>query len=292
MISKQLQSRALLTMFSLPCPAAALAAAPAADTAAKQAFLGRQAMYLSFEITEIGTRELGAGTPQEALTDVAYRINNSVKFELPLDNAAPGTHPPSSAPMDVMEMMEEGRFIGWTVAAPDDPGLDEQIASGNLDPSRNPMFLPVEFSIDEVLHFRHRDYPSAPWGTETRTSKGRGLAYISRSGMLICDLKKMICDINILLDYGGGTDLVTVTTTSDVPGFVERRETTGPELLLPKIPEDVAGRLAGFAITLPEPVTVTFSGPSSDPAAGSKSAVTVKVTLSPKPAPKGAGTAR
>ncbi len=158
------------------------------------------------------------------------------------------------------------------------------------------MFLPVEFSIDDVHQFRYRDAPSQGWGTETRTSKGRGIAYISSSGMLTCDLKKMTCDINnVLMDYQDGSDLVTVTSASDVPGFVAKRETVGSRLLLPKVSESLARRLAGFTITLPEPITTTFSGPGSAVAQGGDGAgtrVTVKVTLSPKSAAKAAAASR
>ena len=150
---------------------AALGAAP--TTADKQAFVGRPMMYLSFEITETGTREFGAGTTKDALTDGAYRINRSVKFEVPLEMAIPGSFPQSSMPMAPTEMMEQDRFIGWMSSPPEDPASEEQIQTGKLVLAKNVMFLPVEFSVDDVEQFRYRDFPSSRWGTETRTWKGR-----------------------------------------------------------------------------------------------------------------------
>ncbi|HEY3176764.1 MAG TPA: hypothetical protein VGK94_13495 [Candidatus Polarisedimenticolia bacterium] len=266
-------------------PAALGAGATPAD---KQAFMGRQVMYLSFEITETGRREFGAGTPKDAITDGAHRINRSVKFEVPLDMAMPGSFPPSSMPMTPTEMTEQGRFIGWMAVPPDDPAVLEQITTGKIDLARNGMFLPVEFSIDDVQQFRYRDSPTEGWGTNTTTSKGRGIAYIARSGMLLCDMMKMTCDINnVLMDYQEATDLITVATASDVPGFEAKRETVGPGLLLPKISDSMAKQLVGFTITLPEPFTMTLSGPPSAGAQVGESAgsgVTMKVTLSSKPA--------
>src|SRR5258705_4834485 len=55
----------------------AIAASSPAD---KQAFLNRPKMYLAFEITETGSREFGVGTPNDAFTDGAYRINRRVTF--------------------------------------------------------------------------------------------------------------------------------------------------------------------------------------------------------------------
>ncbi len=137
---------------------AGLAALGAGLTPAdKQAFLGRKVIYLSFEITETGTREFGANTPKDSLTDSAHRVNRSVKFEVPLDMAVPGSFPQSSLPLPPTEMMEQGRFIGWMAMPPADPAVEEQVTTGKLDLAKNPMFLPVEFSIDDVRQFRYRD---------------------------------------------------------------------------------------------------------------------------------------
>ena len=92
--------------------------------------------------------------------------------------AVPGSFPQSSLPLAPTEMMEQGRFIGWMAVPPDDPATEAQMTTGKLDLAKNAMFLPVKFSIDDVQQFRHRDAPSEGWGTETRTSKGRGRACI------------------------------------------------------------------------------------------------------------------
>ena len=79
---------------------AGLAALGAGPTPAdKQTFLGRKAIYLSFEIIETGMREFGSKYAEGSLTDSAHRINRSVKFEVPLDMAVPGSFPQSSLPL-------------------------------------------------------------------------------------------------------------------------------------------------------------------------------------------------
>lgn len=262
-------------------------AVAATSPADKQAFIERPKMYLSFEITETGTREFGAGTPKDALTDGAYRLNRRVKFDVPLDMAMPGSPPASSMPMAPMEMMEQGRFIGWMAVPPDDPAAEEQLTTGKIDLAKNPAFLPAEFSVDDVQQSRYRDQPTDGWGTQTRVSKGQGIVYIARSGMIMCDLKKMTCDINnaALSNFYEDKDLLTVNTTSDVPGFEAKQETEVPGLRLPKLSGSLTKKLSGFPITLPDPIILTFSGPPATPQGGEGdgSIITMKVTLSAKP---------
>jgi len=90
--------------------------------------------------------------------------------------------------------------------------------------------------------------------------------------MLACDLKRMTCDLNNLAtSYLDGTDLVTVATTSDVKGFEVTRESIPPSRYIPGISADLAKRLIGFTITLPEPSTLTLSAkPAPKAASGGK----------------------
>ena len=145
------------------------------------------------------------------------------------------------------------------------------------------------------MHHRSRDFPSEPFGTtQDQTIKGRGKAYASKGGMVTCDLKRMICDINGILEdgYSDGTDLVTIVEMSSYPGDHGKSDTVGPDMMLPKISEALAGRLAGIKFTLPGPITTSFSEPYRDTyllhvPGGAEPApvVTVKVTVSPTPAP-------
>jgi len=261
-------------------PVAALAAD--ATPAAKQAFLERQKTYLIVEITETGAKEFGA--PKDALTDGAFRANRSVKFEVPLEMSMPGMYPQSSASLSPAELSEPNRFAAWTVAMPDDAALEKILTSGNADLSANPMMLPVSFSVDDVSQFRYRDTPSAGFGTQTTTSKGQGVVYAGKNGMLVCDLKTMRCDIGLPANYHDGTDMITSTTTSDVPGFETRNERVGPSMVLPGVSGDLAKKLAGFPLKLSDPEVLTFSGSGGKEDAGTT--VTVKVTVSARPLPK------
>ena len=255
--------------------------------------LAQQTMYLSFEVTLTGERKFGERVPADALTDIAWRLNRSVTGEIPLDMPMPGAFPDSSAPKDQTEMMEEGRYIGWMAAPPDDPSFMEQVVAGKLDISRNPMFVPVEFRIDDEVHHRSRDFPSEPFGTtHDQTIKGRGKAYTSKDGVVACDLKIQICDISgILVGYTDGTDLVTIAEMSSYPGDQGKSSTMGPDMMLPKISEALGKRLAGIKFKLSGPITTSFSEPyrdtylinvpvGEDPAP----VVTVNVTVSPTPA--------
>ena len=255
--------------------------------------LAQQTMYLSFEVTLTGERKFGERVPADALTDIAWRLNRSVTGEIPLDMPMPGAFPDSSAPKDQTEMMEEGRYIGWMAAPPDDLSFMEQVVAGKLDISRNPMFVPVEFRIDDEVHHRSRDFPSEPFGTtHDQTIKGRGKAYTSKDGVVACDLKIQICDISgILVGYTDGTDLVTIAEMSSYPGDQGKSSTMGPDMMLPKISEALGKRLAGIKFKLSGPITTSFSEPyrdtdlinvpvGEDPAP----VVTVNVTVSPTPA--------
>jgi hypothetical protein len=133
----------------------------------------------------------------------------------------------------------------------------------SADSSKNPMLVPAEYSVDDVHQFRYRDTPDAGFATDTTTSKGRGLVYVGRSGMLLCDLKTMACDLNsVSMGYQNGTDLLTVSKTSDVPGFTPKRETAGPALKLPKVPIDIQSLLNGLPPT-PLPMTKVLTGPAN-----------------------------
>ncbi len=289
MSSKRSQNfTTFIAALGLLYPVSAFGADP--TPAAKQAFLERKTIYLLFEITETGTREFGVAMPKHGISDAAHRITRTARFEVPLDKPMPGINPVSSMPLTPADM-EKGRFTGWSTAPPDFAVVEKQMTSGKIDLSDTSLYLPVEFSIDEVVRSRYRDHPSHGWATDTTTSKGRGVAYVSKHGSLACDLKKMTCDLNsVSTTFLDGTDLVTVATTSDVPGFEAKRETVGPKRLLPVMPPDLAKRLIGFPITLPDPITLAFSGPSANAESGTT--VAVKVTLSAKPAPKAAGGAR
>lgn len=203
----------------------------------------------------------------------------------------PGSYPQSSMPMSTQEMIEAGRFTGW-MASPPEAALDagdlmEEMMSGRMDMSKNPMFLPAEFAVDDEVQFRYRDYPSQGFATQTTTTKGRGQVYTSLSGMLMCDLTKMTCDINnILFQFSQDKDAIAVTTSSDVPGFEGKTETRSPTNALPKLPQALVARLTALPLKLPLPMTVTFSEPAGDDnlppgsAAGDVApVVTLEVTL-------------
>ena len=256
--------------------------------------LTQQKMYLSFEITLTGERKFGERVPADALGDVSWRLNRSVTGEIPLDMPLPGSFPDSSAPKDQTEMLEEGRYMGWMAAVPDDPSFLEQVMAGKLDISRNPMFVSVEFQIDDEVHQRSRDFPSQPFGTtHDQTIKGRGKAYTSKDGVVACDLKMMVCDISgILGEYTDGTDLVTIAEMSSYPGDQGKSRTMGSDLMLPKISEALGKRLTGIKFKASGPISTSFSEPYRDtyllnvPAGAEDPApiVTVNVTVSPKPA--------
>jgi hypothetical protein len=270
--------------------AVTIALGAGAAPADKQAFIGRQAMYVAIEITETGTQEFGT-VPKDSLTDGAHRYIRSAKFEIPLNMAMPDSCPPSTVMAAPAAILEPGRCVGW-MSSPDTAALEEQLTTGKVVMAGNPMYSPVDFSIDDVIQFRYRDTSATRFATETTTSKGRGVAYAMRSGMLTCDLQKMTCDLNNLSGgYFDGTDLVTVSNVSDVPGFEAKRETVGASMSIPKIPQEVASQFVGLSITLPEPITKTFTGPTkaADGNSGARGVtVTVKLTLSSKPGSKAA----
>jgi hypothetical protein len=250
--------------------------------------LAQQKMYLSFEVTLKGERKFGERVPADALTDIAWRVSHSVKGEMVLDMPLPGSVPPSIASDDSMEMMEEGRYIGWTAALPDDPDFIEKMTTGELDVANNPMFVPVEFRIDHEEHHHGRDFPSDPFGmTLDQTIKGRGKAYVSKSVIVSCDLKMKICDISGLLGsgYTDSTDLVTIAEMSSYPGDQGKSRTMGPGLLLPKFAGTLDNRLAGIKFQSSGPITTSFSEPYREnyQPLGSEAAlvVTVSVTVSP-----------
>ena len=257
----------------------ALAAAP--TPAARQAFLKTPMMYLTFEVTTQGAKEFG-GVPKDSLTDGAHRTNQSARWVVPLSMAMPDTCPPSTQAISMEEAMEQGRCIGWSAQPPDD--ALEGLSSGKpMDISKNPMFVPVEYSIDDVSRGRYRDRTDQAFGTTTRVSKGRGTVYAGLNGMLLCDTKRMTCDLgSFILNFHDGADRTTVNTTSDVPGFEPTTESTEPSHLLITMSEAGLKKLVGFPFTLPEPSSVT----ATETKAETGDVVTLKMTLSSKPPAK------
>lgn len=256
--------------------------------------LTQQKMYLSFDVALEGERKFEERVPADAIADTAWRIHRSVKGEMVLDMPLPGSVPPSLASDNSLEMLEEGRYIGWMAAPPDDPAFLAKMATGNLDVASNPTYFPVEFTIDDEEHHRSRDFPSEPFGTtRDQTIKGIGKAYVSRDATVVCDLKAQICDIVGLLQsgYTDGTDVVTIAEMSSYPGDQGKSSTIGPEMMLPRIGETLGKRLAGIKFPLSGPITTTFSEPYRDtylinlPAREDPALVmTVSVTVSPRPA--------
>lgn len=275
-------------MLFAACLMCACAPAFGADPtpASKRAFMALPTIYVSFELTQTGSKDFSA--PRDSLTDGAYRINKHLKFEVPMNMQLPGSCP-TSLPME--EAMEEGRCMGWTAMPPDDPALAEKLTTGKLDLSTNPMFVTGEYSVDDVTHFRFRDAPSQGFATQTTTSKGKGLAYGRRMGMVLCDFKKMTCDVaNVSFEASDG-DQVTTTTSSDVPGFVPKEEKGDPRLMLPQVPQEAASKLMGLPFTPSGPSTSTFSVPGKfQNAAGPD--IVIKVSISSKPAGKTGASAK
>lgn len=253
----------------------------------KKTFAARPAMYLQFELTHTGAREFGVGTPKDAITDGAWRFTKTARFEVPLNMATPGAFPPSAGTPAITEMGEPDRFVGW-MAAPDPDAAEDAVA--NPDPAKNPMFLPVSYTVDDVHRFRYRDSPDQGWGTQTTTTKGTGTAYIPISGMMLCDLKKLVCDVvNVPGGYNEGKDRLTVAQTSDVPGFEPKTEQTSPSLAIPGINTELGKALSGMSISLVDPISKTFTVPAQGPTGGPHpdgSTVTLKLTVSSAPAPK------
>ena len=102
-------------------------------SADSSSLLAQQKMYLSFEVAVKGERKFGERVPADQLSDMAWRVNRSVKGEMVLDMPLPGSVPPSIASDDSMEMLEEGRYIGWMAAPPDDPAyLEKMIPPGSF----------------------------------------------------------------------------------------------------------------------------------------------------------------
>ena len=261
-----------LFVASLTC-ALAFGADPA--PASKQSFMELPTIYVSFELTQAGSKEFSA--PKDSLTDGAYRVNRRFKFEVPMNMQLPGSCP-TSLPME--EQMEEGRCMGWTAAPPED--LDPvALTSGKLDLATNPMFLPGEFSVDDVFRSRFRDTPSQGFATQTTTSAGQGAAYVARTGMVLCDFKKLTCDV-ASVSFGGHGGEVTSKTTSDVPGFVPTEEKAEPSLMLPALSQEAASKLQGLPLALSGPSTSTFSVPGKVRNAAGPDVV-VKVTISSRP---------
>jgi hypothetical protein len=263
----------------------------------KKSFLGWPATYLTFELTHTGTRAFGAGTAKDALHDGAWRFTRSVKFEVPLTMAVPGTFPLSGGQPSLDEMGEQDRFIGWMASPPDsDPATEAMLAGGKMDLSKSAMFLPATYSVDDTHQSRYRDRPEDGFATQTTLSRGTGTVYAVLSGMLMCDLKKLVCDVvNVSGGYNSFTDMLTVTTTSDVPGFVPTTERRAPDLMLPGISQALQKQLSGMSISLQDPFMKTFTAPAPDATGGPAadgSTVTLKLTLSSKPAPKAGAAAK
>ena len=266
---------------SMTLAALGIAAAGPPAPAAKQ-FLQAPAIYLTVEVTAKGEGNSSGG----AVTEGSHRTSQSLKFTLPLDMGMPDTCPPSTQAVSMEDAMEQGRCTAWSAQPPAEEDMEKLI--GMTDLSKNPMFLPVQYSIDDVSQARLLQDLNGSAMT-TMTSKGQGVVYVGRSGMLLCDAKRMACDLNgVTFDFQDGADRVTVTTTSDAPGSETKREMHPPARMLPRLPATIVQKLTGFTLTLPEPSTVTFSAP--DPERKNQQ-VTLKLTLSSKP-PKAAAPAR
>ena len=243
---------------------------------AKKAFMDLKTIYVSFDITQAGSADFSA--PKDSLTDGAFRVNKSLKFELPLGMQLPDSCPSGTT---MNEAMEQGRCMGWSFNMPDDPGLVDQVVSGKLDFSKNPMFSTARYTVDDTFQSRFRDSPADGFATRTTTYKGNGVTYVNRSGMLLCDFKNMICDLSGTALGGQLGDKVTITSTDNVPGSETVKNEQDPQLLLPDVPKEIAEKLVGWPLTLPGPSTVTFSAPGAVQGNG-KATVTFKMTVSSK----------
>jgi hypothetical protein len=280
--------RWLVGLVAISVAAGAFAAPP--TPAERSAFLELPKIYLKWKITETGTRQFE--TASTGLTDIAYRIDRSAKGVLPLNMPMPGSYPMSSMPLSMEQMTEAGRFTGWMAVPPDDAAnAMEQMMAGQVDVAHSPTFVPVDYVIDDTVLSRYRDFPTTGWATETRTTKGSGKVYSALSGMMMCDLKKLTCDINnVPFAFNEGAEKVTTTTNSDVPGFESRTEQQTPQNHLPKLPSALVARLSGIPIKLPLPMTVTFSEPAANENLPAGSApgdhapvVTLELTLAAAP---------
>ena len=266
----------------------ALGAALAPTTAGaapvdRKALAGQQAMFLQIEMTQVGTREFGT-VPKDSLHDGAFKRNRTVKFEVPLNMASPGSPPPSlMSAVSPAEYSDADRFVGW-MASPDMEGMEDSLTSGKLDLAKSPMFLPVKYTVDDVEQSRYRDSPADQFGTDTAIIKGSGTVYASVSGMVICDLKKLVCDIaNIPGGFNDGTEKLTASTTSDVPGFEAKKEPRSPSLGVPQISQALGKQLTGMPFSLQDPFSKTFTAPGQSPNGDTDgTTVTMKVTLASK----------
>lgn len=263
--------------------------ADAPTPAAKAAFLALPKVYVKWEITETGTRQFAPATNE--LNDIAFNVDRHMTGVVPLNMAIPGSYPMSSMPMGIEEMTEAGRFTGWMASPPESDAAVEQVTSGHVDPATNPMFVPVDFAVNDTIRRRYRDSPSTGFATDTYTMKGSGKVYGALSGMLLCDLKKMTCDVNnVLFNFNEDKDKVTVVTTSDFPGFESRTEINAPPNYLPNLPPALTARLSALPLKLPLPSAAAFSEPAGDQNFPPGSApgdhapvVTLKVILSATP---------
>jgi hypothetical protein len=242
---------------------------------AKKAFMDLKTIYISFDITQAGSADFSA--PKDSLTDGAFRVNKSLKFEIPLGMPLPDSCP-SGTPMN--DAMEQGRCMGWSFNMPDDPGVMDQMLSGKLDLSKNPMFSTARYTVDDTFQSRYRDSPADGFATRTTTYKGNGVTYVNRSGMLLCDFKNMMCDLSGIALGSHLGDQVAITTTDTVPGSDTMKQTQDPALLLPDVPKEITEKLVGWPLTLPGPGTVTFSAPGAVQGGNGKAPVTFKMTVS------------
>jgi hypothetical protein len=275
-------------LLSLAAVCAAIGSSPAgAAPVDRKTLAGQQAMFLQIELTQVGTREFGT-VPKDSLTDAAYRKNRTLKLEVRLNMPIPGSPPPSlMAKISPAELSDQDRFVGW-MASPDTEGAEETITSGKMDLAKSPMFLPARYAVDDVEHFRFRDQPTDGFGTSTTVTKGTGTIYAPVSGMLICDLKNLTCDIaNIAGGFNDGPDKLIASTTSDVPGVEPKKDERSPSLTVPGISEALGKQLTGMTISLQDPFTKTFTAPGPGRTGGDSTdgtTVTMKVTLSSKSA--------
>ena len=279
-------------LVAVACLGIAAASQVEAAPVDRKTLAGQQAMFVQIEMTQVGTREFGT-VPKDSLTDGAFKRNRTVKLEVPLNLPIPGSPPPSlMSAVSPAEFSEQDRFVGW-MASPDVEGMEQAI--GQADLSKNPMFVPARYTVDDVEQSRYRDSPADGFGTNTTIIKGSGTVYAAVSGMVICDLKKLVCDIaNIPGGFNDGTDTLSASTTSDVTGFVPKKEPRSPSLGIPQISQALGKQLTGMSFSLQDPYSKTFTAPGTGPTGSPEgTTVTMKVTLASKswappaaPAPK------
>ncbi len=223
--------------------AALLVSAGGGQTAAeKNAFLSRKKWYVSFSVSIHGSGGNDGGS---------WAVSRRLSGSLVMDLSNPGTWPLSDPPDTQEEALEVGRYIGWMVGPPDDEALERFNAGGNpLDFPNNPMFVPIDFSVDDT--FTSQD--------EETTFKGNGTIYGYKGFQLLCDLKKMVFDL--IPGFAlAGTKTVTVTTLKREGSSPPPYEADSAQLF--SGPASIGSQLMGQRLDVTRPISVTATGPMS-----------------------------